>query len=102
MVTTQFHKNVTISYTYRLKISQICSLLEIDGIRGDIVTNRAAKALAAFNGRDIVNIDDILTVVSLCVRHRLRKDPLEAIEVDSKTKVKEISLQVFDKTSNEI
>lgn len=93
--------NVTISYTYRLKISQICSLLEIDGIRGDIVTNRAAKALAAFNGRDNVNIDDILTVVSLCIRHRLRKDPLEAIEIDSKTKVKEIALQVFEKTSIE-
>lgn len=98
----QLIKNVTISYNYRLKISQICSSLEIDGIRGDIVTNRAAKALAAFNGRDTVNIDDILTVVSLCIRHRLRKDPLEAIEVDSRTKVKEIALQVFDKTSNEI
>ena len=94
----KFIKSVTISYAYRLKISQICSLLEIDGIRGDIVTNRAAKALAAFNGRDSVNIDDILTVVSLCIRHRLRKDPLEAIEVDSKTKVKEIALQVFDQT----
>lgn len=93
--------SVQISYSYRLKISQICSLLEIDGIRGDIVTNRAAKALAAFNGRNSVNIDDILTVVSLCIRHRLRKDPLEAIEIDSKTKVKEIALQVFEKTSIE-
>ena len=94
-------KKVTLSYTYRLKISQICSYLEIDGIRGDIVTNRAAKALAAFNGRDSVNIDDILTVVSLCLRHRLRKDPLEAIEIDSGTKVKEIALQVFDQTPTE-
>nr|YP_010260970.1 magnesium chelatase subunit of protochlorophyllide reductase [Trentepohlia sp. BN17]UIB38724.1 magnesium chelatase subunit of protochlorophyllide reductase [Trentepohlia sp. BN17] len=93
--------HVQISYSYRLKISQICSLLEIDGIRGDIVTNRAAKALAAFNGRDNVNIDDILTVISLCIRHRLRKDPLEAIEIDSKTKVKEIALQVFEKTTVE-
>ena len=92
-------KTVTISYPYRLKISQICSLLNVDGLRGDIVTNRAAKALAAFNGRDSVNIDDILTVVSLCIRHRLRKDPLESIEIDSKTKVKEIALQVFEETS---
>ena len=91
-------KNVQISYNYRLKISEICSILNVDGLRGDIVTNRAAKALAAFNGRDSVNIDDILTVVSLCIRHRLRKDPLEAIEIDSKTKVKEIALQVFEKT----
>nr|UIB38788.1 magnesium chelatase subunit of protochlorophyllide reductase [Trentepohlia sp. YN1242] len=94
-------KNVQISYTYRLKISQICSSLEIDGIRGDIVTNRAAKALAAFNGRDNVNTDDILTVISLCLKHRLRKDPLEAIEVDSSTKVKEIALQVFDQIPTE-
>lgn len=91
--------NVQISYNHRLKISQVCSLLDIDGIRGDIVTNRASKTLAAFNGRDSVNIDDILTVVSLCIRHRLRKDPLEAIEIDSGTKVKEIALQVFDQTS---
>ena len=89
-------KNVQISYAYRLQISEICSLLNVDGLRGDIVTNRAAKALAAFNGRDTVNVDDILTVVSLCIRHRLRKDPLESIEIDSKTKVKEIALQVFD------
>ena len=93
-------KKVTILYTDRLKISQICSLLDIDGIRGDIVTNRASKALAAFNGRNSVNIDDILTVVSLCLRHRLRKDPLEAIEIDSGTKVKEIALQVFDQTNS--
>ena len=89
-------KNVQISYAYRLKISEICSLLNVDGLRGDIVTNRASKALAAFNGRTQVTVDDILTVVSLCIRHRLRKDPLEAIEIDSKTKVKEIAFQVFD------
>ncbi|KAH0445917.1 hypothetical protein IEQ34_025249 [Dendrobium chrysotoxum] len=74
-------------------------IINVDGLRGDIVTNRAAKALAAFNGRDSVSVDDILTVVSLCIRHRLRKDPLESIEIDSKTKVKEIALQVFEEAN---
>ena len=30
---------------FQLKISQLCSELEIEGLRGDIVTTRAAKAL---------------------------------------------------------
>ena len=33
------------------KISEICSELNVDGLRGDIVTNRAARALCAFEGR---------------------------------------------------
>ena len=41
---------VTIDYDLRVKISEICSILDVDGLRGDIVTNRAAKAYAALNG----------------------------------------------------
>jgi hypothetical protein len=33
-------KSVDIAYDFRVKISQICSELNVDGIRGDIVTNR--------------------------------------------------------------
>ena len=89
-------KHVMISYSDRIKISQICSLLNVDGLRGDIICNRAAKAYAAFNSRTQVTVDDVLTVVSLCLRHRLRKDPLETIELDSGSKVKEVAFQVFD------
>jgi len=42
-----------------VKISQICSELNVDGIRGDIVTNRASKAIAAFEGRSEVAVEDI-------------------------------------------
>jgi magnesium chelatase subunit I len=38
----------------------------VDGIRGDIVTNRAAKALASFEGRDEVAVEDIYRYVMLC------------------------------------
>jgi magnesium chelatase subunit I len=31
----------------------------VDGIRGDIVTNRAAKSIAAFEGRSDVAVEDI-------------------------------------------
>jgi hypothetical protein len=52
-------KSVQIAYESRVKISAICSELNVDGIRGDIVTNRAAKALASFEGRDEVAVEDI-------------------------------------------
>lgn len=87
-------KDVTIDYDSRLKIAEICSQLNIDGLRGDIVLNRAAKAHAAYNDRTEVTLEDIQTVVKLCLSHRLRKDPLETI--DSGNKVTEIFNEVFD------
>lgn len=42
---------VEVPYDFRVKISQICSELNVDGIRGDIVSTRASKAIAAFEGR---------------------------------------------------
>jgi len=38
--------SVEIDYNLRVKISEVCSTLDVDGLRGDIVTNRAAKALS--------------------------------------------------------
>ncbi|BBN03148.1 magnesium chelatase subunit I [Marchantia polymorpha subsp. ruderalis] len=73
-------KSVKVPYELRVKISQVCSELDVDGLRGDIVTTRAAKALAALRNRDEVTAKDILTVIPNCLRHRLRKDPLESID----------------------
>lgn len=87
-------KKTELDYDLRVKISQICSELNVDGLRGDIVTNRAAKALAAFEGRTKVTSNDIFRVIPLCLRHRLRKDPLETI--DSGSKVREIFQKVFE------
>ncbi|NEO94681.1 MAG: magnesium chelatase ATPase subunit I [Moorea sp. SIO3G5] len=84
---------VEMDYDFRVKISEVCSELDVDGLRGDIVTNRAAKALAAFEGRTEVTVDDIRRVITLCLRHRLRKDPLESI--DSGYKVEKSFNRVF-------
>jgi magnesium chelatase subunit I len=86
--------NIEIDYSLRVKISEVCSQLDVDGLRGDIVTNRAAKAYAAYNGRTKVIIEDISKIITLCLRHRLRKDPLETI--DSGDKVKKIFKEVFE------
>jgi magnesium chelatase subunit I len=71
----------------------------VDGLRGDIVTNRAAKALAAFEGRNEVTVDDIRRVITLCLRHRLRKDPLESI--DSGYKVEKAFNRIFGLEASE-
>nr|YP_009326769.1 protochlorophyllide reductase magnesium chelatase subunit [Membranoptera platyphylla]AMJ17026.1 protochlorophyllide reductase magnesium chelatase subunit [Membranoptera platyphylla] len=76
--------NVNIDYDLRVKISEICGLLNVDGLRGDIVTNRAAKAFAAYHNNDKVDVKDVKKVIKLCLRHRLRKDPLDTIDSGSK------------------
>jgi len=93
-------KSVTVDYELRVKISQVCSELDVDGLRGDIVINRAARALTAFEGRTEVTLDDIHRVVVLCLRHRLRKDPLESI--DSGYKVGKLFGQVFGVAEEEL
>jgi len=84
---------VELNYEFRVKISQICSELDVDGLRGDLVTNRAAKSLTAFEGRTEVTPEDIFRVIPLCLRHRLRKDPLATI--DDGQRVRDVFKTVF-------
>jgi magnesium chelatase subunit I len=86
--------DVNLEYKLRVKISQVCGELDVDGLRGDIVTNRAAKAYTAYQKRNEVTVDDIKTVITMCLRHRLRKDPLETI--DSGDKVQKMFDNVFN------
>ena len=87
---------VSISREFQLKISQICSELEIEGLRGDIVSTRAAKALAAFENRTTVTFDDIKRTIPLCLRHRLRRDPMESI--NSGEKIATVFEKLFSET----
>lgn len=77
-------EKVTISDEFKLKISQMCSELEIEGLRGDLVSTRAAKALAAFETRTEVCLEDIKRTIALCLRHRLRRDPMETMDSGNK------------------
>jgi len=90
-------KNVTITKDFQLKISQVCSELQVEGLRGDIVTTRAAKALAAFEMRTEVTLDDIKRTITLCLRHRCRRDPMESI--NSGDKIEAIFQQIFAGTT---
>ena len=83
----------------RLAISQVCGELDVDGLRGDIVSNRAARALAALAGRNQVEEEDVARVVCCCLRHRLRKDPMET--VDSGARVIKAFCKVFQRAEPE-
>ena len=97
---------------------KVCSELDVDGLRGDLVTTRAARAAAAYRyayqwaeyflltptirdfvfhtssrGSREVTDEDVYSVVTLCLRHRLRKDPMATI--DEGTKVLEVFSSVF-------
>jgi len=87
---------VAIDDDLRIRISAVCGELDVDGLRGDIVTNRAARALAAFDGRTEVTDDDVARVVACCLRHRLRKDPLE--QIDSGDRVVKVFCKVFERS----
>ena len=84
---------VTISKDFQLKISRVCSELQVEGLRGDLVVTRAAKALAAFEQRTEVTLDDVRRTVILCLRHRCRRDPMESI--NSGDKVESVFNEIF-------
>src|ERR1044071_5812216 len=58
-------------------IAELCQQLRIDGHRGELTITRAARALAAFEGRKVVSAEDVRRVATMALRHRLRRDPLE-------------------------
>jgi len=71
---------VAIDRDLLIAIAELCVSLKVDGHRGELTIARAARALAAFEGRAKTNFDDVVRVGVMSLRHRLRRDPLEAID----------------------
>ena len=59
-----------------LRITGACATLGVDGVRGDIVTARAARALAALDGAAEVSEQHVRRAAALALAHRRRRDPL--------------------------
>ena len=64
------------------KIAEICAAFEVDGMRADIVTARAASAHAAWNGRTDVLKEDVRAAARLALPHRRRRNPFDAPGID--------------------
>ncbi len=64
------------------KIAEVCAAFEVDGLRADIVTARAAIAHAAWVGRDRVTRADVRAAARLALPHRRRRNPFDAPGLD--------------------
>ena len=64
------------------QICAVCSAFSVDGLRGDLVTARAAMALAAWHNREEVTTEDVRAAARLALPHRRRRDPFDAPGLD--------------------
>jgi len=95
-------KEVVIPENLLESISKACLDLKVDGLRPDIVITKAAIALAAFEEREEVTINDVLVAAELALSHRTREGgflepatPQEITEVFTATAKK---LKYIEKT----
>src|SRR4051794_17455400 len=65
-----------------LLIAEVCAAFEVDGMRADLVTARAAVAHAAWHGRTHVTKADIRAAARLALPHRRRRNPFDAPGLD--------------------
>src|SRR4051812_42548020 len=67
------------------QVTAVCAAFDVDGLRGDLVTARAAIAHAAWSGRDEVTEDDVRVAARLALPHRRRRNPFDAPGLDEDT-----------------
>ena len=66
------------------QVASVCAAFEVDGLRADLVTARAAVAHAAWQGRIEVTADDVRTAARLALPHRRRRQPFDAPDLNEK------------------
>jgi len=64
------------------RIAHVCAAFEVDGLRADLVTARAAVAHAAWQGRPTVTAEDVRQAALLALPHRRRRNPFDAPGLD--------------------
>ncbi|SDN51719.1 protoporphyrin IX magnesium-chelatase [Geodermatophilus sp. DSM 45219] len=67
------------------QVTAVCAAFDVDGLRADLVTARAAIAHAAWCGRDEVTEDDVRVAARLALPHRRRRNPFDAPGLDDDT-----------------
>ena len=73
--------------------TRLCMHLGTDGLRAELTLIRAARAIAAYEQADEVQLAHLRRVAPPALRHRLRRDPLD--ESGSSTRVERAILEVL-------
>lgn len=85
--------SVDVSDTMLEQASRLCMALGTDGLRGELTVIRAARAVAAIDGKSHVTLSHLTAVAPLALRHRLRRNVLD--ETGSTTRVERAIAEVF-------
>jgi len=64
------------------RVAAVCAGFAVDGLRGDIVMAKASLALAAWDGRDAVELSDVRRAALLALPHRRRRGPMDELGLD--------------------
>ena len=64
------------------RIVRACAEVGVDGMRGDLVTARAARVLAALEDCEEVSAEHVRRAAHLALVHRRRRDPLDGSATD--------------------
>jgi magnesium chelatase subunit D len=67
------------------QVTSVCAAFDVDGLRADLVTARAAIAHAAWSGREQVTENDVRVAARLALPHRRRRNPFDAPGLDDDT-----------------
>ncbi len=71
---------VRVEHELLLGVAELCLKLQADGHRGELALIRAARALAAFDGRELVTAEDVTRLAVMALRHRLRSEAPGGVE----------------------
>jgi magnesium chelatase subunit I len=74
--------------------SKLCMAIGADGLRGELTVLRAARALAALKGDEVVLQAHIRQVAPMALGHRLRRNPLD--ETGSGVRIERAMAELFD------
>jgi magnesium chelatase subunit I len=69
--------DVVVSDAMIEQASRLCMKLGTDGLRGELILIRAARALAALDGQKAVGVVHLRRAAPSALRHRLRRNPLD-------------------------
>jgi magnesium chelatase subunit I len=70
-------RSVAVADAVLEQAAALCLRLGTDGLRAELTLLRAARALAAFEGANDVELAHVRAVAPSALRHRLRRDPLD-------------------------
>lgn len=90
-------KRIDVERAILSKIAQLCADLKVDGHRGELTIMRAARALAAFEGKRTVTEIHVRRVSAMALRHRLRRDALD--ETAKSEKIEQAVDEVLPRTA---